>query len=139
MKRFLCVLFVVLLGFSTVSLANEEAVVMRADDFFSSYGTGLGRLGGGGISITFSTTAVQTMHTLGVHSYSVEQKINGSWTTIAPSIPGKLSANTISHSSTASYYGSSGGEYRIYTCFYAMKYDGSYKYVWKYSPSIVAN
>lgn len=139
MKRFACILLMALLGLSTVVFAEEEFVVMRADDFFSSYGTNISRLGGGGLSITFSTTAVQTMQILGVNSYSVEQKINGSWTTVAPNNPGKLSTNTISHSSTASYYGSSGGEYRIYTCFYAMKYDGSYKYVWKYSPSIVAN
>lgn len=136
MKRLASFVLALMLIVGTTGSVSAEMQIMRADEFFNTYTILLSKNGTGGFKATFSVSATETMYSLGLNSYDVQQKINGVWTTVAWSLPGSLGMSTISHSCSKTYSGTSGEEYRVYACFYAQKSSGAAEYAYKYSGSI---
>ncbi len=122
-----------------ISTFDDGVIIQRADDFFNSYTIGLSKQGSGKINITFSVTAYEESSVLGVSSYDVQQKVNGTWTTVSSGITGSVGYNRPSYSFEQMYSGTAGCEYRVYARFYCMKYTGATKTNGVYSGSIVAN
>lgn len=126
------------LGFEASEL-GEGIVVQRADEFFNSYNVTVSKQGGGKINITFSVTAYEQSSVLGVSSYDVQQKINGSWTTVSSYITGSVGYDRSSYTFEHLYSGTAGSEYRVFARFYCMKYNNSTRTNGVYSGSVVAN
>lgn len=144
MKKVLCLSFAMLFCMLSIpafaepaSNASDDAmIIMRADDFFSTYALSLNQHGGGSFMITFSVSANQTSHTVGITWYTVEQWVNDSWTPVASGLAGSLGYDTFTHSFQRVYSGTSGCKYRVYANFFCRKYDGTSKNVGMYSGSI---
>ena len=96
----------------------EAASVTRDSKYFTSYGTTLSKEGGGRIKIIFSTDATQIADTLGVSTYSVDERnSNGKWENCSGFLSGKTASNVGSYTFSKYFNGVSGKDYRVNVTF----------------------
>lgn len=154
MKRIAAYFLVACLMLVGVSAFSEEAVVTEfsfmeegaasggivpfANPVFASYGVGFGTPGGGRLNITFTVNANQTARVLGATSYDVYENAGSGFVLAASNLPGSTTTNSITHSFTRGYAGTSGYQYYVYVWFTCTDQNGVTVPVGFRSPSVTA-
>jgi hypothetical protein len=97
--------------------ASAIEITPMSSSYFMSYGVVLGRMDDGKINISFTVVGQERSDVIGVSSYKVQKKVNGSWTDATSSQPGSLAYDSYNHAFVRYYSGTPGVEYRVYCVF----------------------
>lgn len=123
--RFICVLLIFVMLFSTAVFASED----RASNYFGITSAYLSRIPGG-FEIWFDVTAMGTMDQLGAKTVVVQRSSDGSsWTPVKTytkeAYPEMIRTNFAAHTCCLTYTATAGYYYRAVVTFYAKKGTGS--------------
>jgi hypothetical protein len=116
------VMSVIILSLFSVLIINASAAT-TASDYLDNYAVSASADANHTVKINFDVNATRIMHLVGASNIVVQVNNNGVWTGVATffgsTSNGMLAANTFSHTSTMTYTGSAGKQYRALVTVYA--------------------
>ena len=127
-NKFICLLLVCVMMFSTTAFAAETAE-SRASSFFSASSVYFWNTSGRNYQIWFDVTATGTMQKLGASEITVQRSTdNSNWTTVQTYLMGNypqmISTNTSRAANYVSFTATSGYYYRAIVYLYAKNSSG---------------
>ena len=141
MKRFakcICLMLILALCLPSTALAEQQESASTYSYYFSSYGTGLGKITDRKFEISFNVIARDDMDELGAYSIELQRSTSGTgdWVTVKTYTPSNypelMDTNATFHTGCVYYTGGYGCYYRAYVTFCASKGNGA-GYVSAYS------
>lgn len=124
------VIAAVLLGLAIIPqivAANTEP--MRASEYISFYNAYAQPLNNGQVRFDFQITGVSVMRQLGVSQIQILEKTGTTWKTVETyryhNYPSLMGNNTLMHTGSITFQGSSNRTYMAYVTFYAANAKGS--------------
>lgn len=115
-KLILAAALAVLMLFSAVSLA-DTGIEPYASLYFDSYSVSITPKAGGKLNVRMATTGVEQSYSLGVASFQLQKKVNGTFQDVGAEQNGSVGRDVIEHSFTRTCTVVPGEVYRVKVLF----------------------